>query len=705
MKFSAALVLLFSYSAFAASSFDCGRLAGAPLQNENFVLALSKAHSEIRFFGVNETYGQADQALARLFDQQDPLSSVNLESYIQAVNEVCLTTPNTLATTKASLTMRGQVAWISPGPGKLMLPKSARAAVLDLRNLPAVSDYENILRSTFGTVLREPFELPVHQMRTHLGMTDEGFRPTRGYYGNRVAGLNEPEIPATLDREIPIVIIVGHTLAPKTAEFAAALRIKGKAYLAGEMIPIGVAESHPTALGIYFRSTDLTYDGKRLPDTVPADFPLQKLETLDFTKLTPPTEIQLNDEGTRPRVLAAEPNGKVQAPANPVGDLRAALIVAHGSAMLFDPNFPPADKEKVNQRLFEQLKSATANSSHRVKFRNALRRLGEPLNDGHNYTFDRTYKTIPEGAGVLPILFADNSNVITVAASNAQGVTAGDRLVAVDGIAVEQWLQTETSRTSALTEGYKIDRALRELQIQREDRHLTFLTPNNQIKEAVLTPSPLETLLELKRPDYVRPSGWASGREVYYLNVAGSVLKTIEEFETHMREAQNANSLILDLRNSPNISAVEMAKRLIPYTFKGPQFFTPVFNGPVKKETFSEIQGPFEPLPNAYTGKIFLLTGPLTVSAAEHFASYLIDANRVTIVGRHSAGTNGSMTGIQLPGSFLFTFTGMDARHADGTPYRGVAPQFSAVSTYLDYANGTDAVLNEAILKAKSAPP
>ena len=41
-------------------------------------------------------------------------------------------------------------------------------------------------------------------------------------------------------------------------------------------------------------------------------------------------------------------------------------------------------------------------------------------------------------------------------------------------------------------------------------------------------------------------------------------------------------------------------------------------------------------------------------------------------VGRQSAGTNGNITGVQLPGAFAFSFTGMKVTHADGSPFLGL---------------------------------
>ncbi|MGE0528892.1 MAG: S41 family peptidase [Bdellovibrionales bacterium] len=387
----------------------------------------------------------------------------------------------------------------------------------------------------------------------------------------------------------------------------------------------------------------------------------------------------------------------MQEPVDALGDLRAGLLIAHGTLNLFYPNFHRGARADLDRRLVELLGTAAANRVGRASMRDALRRLSEPLYDGHCFIFDRTYRMIPEGAGVMPVLFAYAKGDIVVAASAAQGVLTGDRLLAVDGVNIENWLARELAHTSAATDVYRMDRALRELQIQRSHRRLTLLSPQGTVKDVTLSPSPLDSLVRLKRSDYTRPSGWLKGDQVFYLNVTSPVLSDLAEFERLLREAQAAETLVLDLRASPGVHAIEMARRLIPYTFKGPQYLTPVFAGPEHRSLYLEPQRTLTPLAGAYRGKILLLTGPLTVSAAENFATYLVDAGRVTVIGQPSAGTNGTMTGLQLPGNFLFTFTGMRVHHANGSPYRGIQPQYTAVSNYLDFANGEDAVLRAAL--------
>ena len=51
----------------------------------------------------------------------------------------------------------------------------------------------------------------------------------------------------------------------------------------------------------------------------------------------------------------------------------------------------------------------------------------------------------------------------------------------------------------------------------------------------------------------------------------------------------------------------------------------------------------------------------------------LIRADRVlAVVGRQSAGTNGNITGLSLPDRFLITYTGLEVKNPDGSPFFGI---------------------------------
>src|SRR5262249_23002440 len=130
-------------------------------------------------------------------------------------------------------------------------------------------------------------------------------------------------------------------------------------------------------------------------------------------------------------------------------------------------------------------------------------------------------------------------------------------------------------------------------------------------------------------------------------------------------------------------------------------FRTPVLTGP-EQQTVSEDSYALPPLTSpSFAGPIALLVGHTTVSAAENFSTMLVDAKRVHVIGRNSAGTNGNITGVQLPGHFAFTFTGMEVRHADAKKSVfhgvGIVPDIDVPLTAQAFAAGDDPELDAAV--------
>jgi C-terminal processing protease CtpA/Prc len=200
----------------------------------------------------------------------------------------------------------------------------------------------------------------------------------------------------------------------------------------------------------------------------------------------------------------------------------------------------------------------------------------------------------------------------------------------------------------------------------------------------------------------MRPSGWLTdlgSPNIFYFNLDHSALKDIETFRELLSSASAAQGLVLDMRGYPDVSPYEIAQHLICHPFDQPHFNVSVL-GPEGRRNVVDDGKRMAPLNSpSYCGPLALLVGPSTVSAAETFSTLLVDSKRVTVFGQSSsAGTNGNITGIQLPGRFAFTFTGMQTLHADGSRFHGVGivPDFTVSISPSDYANGFDPVLERA---------
>jgi C-terminal processing protease CtpA/Prc len=114
-----------------------------------------------------------------------------------------------------------------------------------------------------------------------------------------------------------------------------------------------------------------------------------------------------------------------------------------------------------------------------------------------------------------------------------------------------------------------------------------------------------------------------------------------------------------------------------------------------------------QPLPASdqpYRGKTFMLVDERTISQAEHTALFLEAAAGIQFVGSQTAGTDGDVTNVILPGGLTPWFTGHDVRHADGSQLQRIGlPIHHAVrSTIKGLRAGRDEVLERAIALARS---
>ena len=166
--------------------------------------------------------------------------------------------------------------------------------------------------------------------------------------------------------------------------------------------------------------------------------------------------------------------------------------------------------------------------------------------------------------------------------------------------------------------------------------------------------------------------------------------------------AQNARGMIVNMRGYPYVNHYAVAQSLIPATFLSPQFGIPYVISPDPSGySIYDEQYSFVPVTSpASGGPLILLVGNGTLSAAENFAMLLVDAHRpLHVVGQQSSGSDGTITGIELPGGFLFTFTGSRVTHADGSRFDGIGivPDVEVQLKAEDFAAGNDPELETAI--------
>lgn len=162
---------------------------------------------------------------------------------------------------------------------------------------------------------------------------------------------------------------------------------------------------------------------------------------------------------------------------------------------------------------------------------------------------------------------------------------------------------------------------------------------------------------------------------------------------------KEAKGLIIDLRNYPSDNLFgslpnyllskprEYAKTLVPDMCHPGSFY---FEQPIKTGDYSD---------KDFKGKLILLIDETSQSSSEfHAMAYRTYANCI-VVGSNSAGADGNVSDIILPGNLKTRFSGIGIYYPDGTPTQrvGIRPDIIVRPTISDIMNQRDAVLEKAI--------
>lgn len=678
----------------------CERVAAGPAGTAPAPVAMAEAHALVRFFGTGPTYFEADRALVSALEGARVDWDAAALQYAEALQPVCALDVTVEGLGAVRVEEVGAVAVIRPGTGDVVLPPSARAVAIDLRGLPAAPGLEQALAKALAVASTQPVARTPGRVRAHAGMTDER-RLTPGLYSNEAVTRELPPFPASGARELPVALLTGPTLAPAAARFAVDLRLAGRAWLLGEPVAVAVAEYHWVPIGrrgLAIRTEALADTRGVVPDLLPADRPLgASLETglAGLPELGAPPAVDRSGEVTRPtvgprRIRVEPPHPEGTSP----GGARASLLIMHGALRRFFPYFQRVE-DRLDERLEETLGMVDAAPVDLARLDEVLGRFSEVIQDGHGLTFVLGYTP----TGSLPVVLDEVAGEVVVRRSALSALHPGDTLVSIEGRPMAEWLAQRYARTSAATPGFRFVRATSALQA---NTLFGVRAPDGGLREVRIPPRPDLTQDDLGRAPSVRREGRLGdlgAPDLAYINMTTEVLDDYTRFLTALSDARSARGLVLDMRGYPGgINHYDVIPHLFAQKFARPVYRYPRWTGPDLLET-QVLRSEVEPRAPSFEGPIVLLVGPGAISAAEDFSLMLVGAKRVRVVGRRSAGTNGNITRLGLPGGGGFIFTGLEVLTPDGAPFHGVGivPDVEVLPTAADFAAGRDPELLKAI--------
>jgi C-terminal processing protease CtpA/Prc len=278
----------------------------------------------------------------------------------------------------------------------------------------------------------------------------------------------------------------------------------------------------------------------------------------------------------------------------------------------------------------------------------------------------------------------------------AAGVELGDAVESVDGKAIGArmeelrpyvagatplWLQTRLCGAALMGgKDSQVDLVLRGLQGERKELHA-------------------------KRSGWKRPDGPEAVRMLPgNFGYADLTRLTLAEVDGMFERFKETRGIVFDMRGYPRGTAWSIGPRLnVGDHPVAAQFRRNIVSAGNADEEgasgfyFSQPIGTRKD--GKYTHPTVMLIDERAISQSEHSGLFYEAANGTRFIGAPTAGSNGDVTDLTLPGGIEVFFTGHDVRHADGRQLQrvGLVPDVKVAPTRAGLKAGKDEVLERAI--------
>ena len=203
--------------------------------------------------------------------------------------------------------------------------------------------------------------------------------------------------------------------------------------------------------------------------------------------------------------------------------------------------------------------------------------------------------------------------------------------------------------------------------------------------------------LSFHNPFYVEDVSFKIlGDDIAYINNGTLDAKYLSQYWDRMKDRKG---LIIDDRNYPRHFPIH---RLSAYLLPRPIAFVSYSRGSIQQPgLFVMNQGATVGAVNGkqYQGKVVILVNEMSLSSAEYHAmAYRVHPN-ATVMGAATAGADGNVSSIILPGGIRTAISGLGIYYPDGSETQrvGIVPDMEVKPTIQGIKDGRDEVLARAI--------
>jgi C-terminal processing protease CtpA/Prc len=364
--------------------------------------------------------------------------------------------------------------------------------------------------------------------------------------------------------------------------------------------------------------------------------------------------------------------------------------------------FPYRDQlsEDWDKVLIDSLpKVALANNAEAYQL--ALIELIARVNDSHANLWSSLKVRPPTGNCQLPVnvRFIEGRPVISGYAGKAgetSGMKPGDIITELDGVAITKLLERWTRDYAASNDAARMRDIALQMTRGECGKAAIRVSRNDAAVEISADRVPPE---ELKAIAYFHDLPGETFRllskDVAYLKL--STVKS-DQAAKYVEAAAGTKGLIIDIRNYPSEFMVfALGSLLIDKQTDFVRFTQADLSNPGAFHWGTPLS--LKPEQPHYPGKVVILVDEVTQSSAEYTAMAFRSSPRATVIGSTTAGADGNVSAIPLPGGFRSMISGISVFYPDKRPTQriGIVPDREVRPTIAGIRAGRDEVLEAAI--------
>ncbi len=454
----------------------------------------------------------------------------------------------------------------------------------------------------------------------------------------------------------------------------------------------GLGQGPKKAESIYV--SERIRDDAAKPDPKVADL-LQPM-TLDLgggVSASVPLAVYADATGTLPRPdREALPLSKAAYTGNDRATRVADVVILWNVLQHFYPYFDVVDVDWPAE-LQTALRAAGENRDE-TAFLETLRKMIVAIHDGHG----NVYPSMSQRRTTLPLLWraAGDALVVTAVGEGVTGLAVGDEVVAIDGTPAMQALREAEALISGATPQWRRSMALL-YQLgsgaPESQAVLTIRNADGSTRPVTVTRTVTKEELHEQRPEKIvelKPGFWYVALD----RISDA------EFNAALEKLAAARGIVFDLRGYPSVG-IDPLRHMIDTHSQSARWNVPILRRPDFKGVEWHTGGRWEldPAKPRLPKNIVFLTDGRAISYAESWMG-IVEAYKLgRIVGEPTAGTNGNINRLKLPGGYNVIFTGMKVLKHDGSRHHGVGiiPTHPVSPTIAGIRAGRDEQLEKAL--------